>query len=514
MLPISASYPQSQTKYEWLLDNLADGIDSDNEYADAPIWQPSPENEPQRMAYELAKSGAVMQMGYGGQAGGGKTDLALGLAGTVFNDAIIFRREYPQLSKIIERGDTLFPSRFISGDKKSWRFNGHNIRLASVQHEKDWTKYQGQATPLIAFDEAAQFTEKQIRFISGWQRTVEENKHTLLLLCFNPPTTPEGEWIIQMFAPWIAPDYAGKRAKSGEIRWFVNIDGNEMEADNGDAVYHDGKPLYPISRTFIAASRHDNPYLELDYERVLSNLPEPLRTMLMDGDFTLSTQDNKWQVMPTNWILAAQERHRNGEKPVVKLRTVGVDVAHGGDDNTVISKLYQNWFDDLIVYSGGETPTGAIAAHLVIKAMEDIRAPIFVDGIGYGSSCADDLKEMPGVKATAVNVGVGSNATDKSGVYQFVNLRSQIFWQLREALDPDGNENIALPDDRMLRVELSAMRYTIVGGKIKVESKQDIIKRLGHSPDMADAIALAWYGTISGIQSGPIVIDGWSTYRG
>ena len=136
-----------------------------------------------------------------------------------------------------------------------------------------------------------------------------------------------------------------------------------------------------------------------------------------------------------------------------------------------------------------------------------------MDGIGYGASCADVLIGMPRIKAIAVNVGDGSSATDKSGVYRFSNLRSQIFWQLREALDPDSGEGVALPDNRDLRVQLSAIRYSIVGGKIKVEPKQDIIKRMGHSPDEADAIALAWYGTINTQQAtwGSIPSD---NYRG
>ena len=101
---------------------------------------------------------------------------------------------------------------------------------------------------------------------------------------------------------------------------------------------------------------------------------------------------------------------------------------------------------------------------------------------------------MPNVTVHAVNNGAASKATDRAGIYQFTNIRDEDFWKLREALDPQSGEDIALPDDRDLRVELSAMRYKIIGGKIKVEPKEDIIKRLGHSPDRADAVALGWHG--------------------
>lgn len=473
---------------------LIAGGDSDD--SQESIWQPSPENAPQCMAYELARSGAVHEIGYGGQAGGGKTDLALGLAGTVFKQSLILRREYPQLHDIEMRGDEIYPVDFVGGSKKRWQFDGREIGIASCQYEKDWKKYQGRSISLLMFDEAAEFLENQVQSISGWIRS-PLGEHTLLLLCFNPPTTPEGEWIVQKFAPWIAPDYAGTRAEAGEIRWFIRgKDEKEIEVESGEPVEINGRISYPISRTFISASRHDNPYLGEDYERRLDNLPEPLRTMVMDGDFTLSVQDDRWQVIPTNWILAAQERHRDGTKPAIGLRSVGVDVARGGKDKTAIAKLYETWFDDIIVYPGSETPDGTIAAHFVIQAMETMSAPIFVDALP--TSCSDVLDRMQGVNSTAVNFGSGSNATDESGVYHFANLRAQMFWQLREALNPKSGENIALPDDRDLRVELSSMRYKIVSGRIQIESKEDIIKRLGRSPDLADAVALAWHGTMIG----------------
>jgi hypothetical protein len=41
---------------------------------------------------------------------------------------------------------------------------------------------------------------------------------------------------------------------------------------------------------------------------------------------------------------------------------------------------------------------------------------------------------------------------------------------------------------------LRAPRYKRQGGKIFVESKKDIKKRIGRSTDYADAVIQAWYG--------------------
>jgi hypothetical protein len=489
MLQTGIHYPQSQTKFEQSLVDLANGLDPQDEYDDISIWQPDPNNNPQCLAYELAKSGKVMQIGYGGQAGGGKTDLAIGLAGTVFPEAKIFRRTFSAMSKMIERGDQVYPVSYVSGRKSRWQWPGHVVELAHMQHEKHWQTHQGQASALMAFDEAAQFTETMVRTVGGWLRTTDERQHTLLLLCFNPPTTPEGEWIVQFFAPWIDPEYPGQKAEHGEIRWFVNINGKDVEVENGDPLIDDGLTLYPVSRTFIAASRSDNPYLGEAYERALSAMPEPVRTMMMTGDFAVAAQDDPWQVIPTNWILLAQERWRNMQKPKGKLRAVGVDVAHGGADNTVISRLIENWFAPLLV---SDTPTAQIAAYNVVQSIGTQKPPIWVDAIGYGAGCFDMLREMPGMDVLGVNVGHASRGYDKAGVYQFANLRAELIWRFREALDPESGEDIALPDDRRLRVQLASMRYKIVGAKIKIEAKEDIKKRLGYSPDEADAVVLAW----------------------
>jgi hypothetical protein len=432
-----------------------------------------------------------MEIGYGGQAGGGKTDLALGLAGTVFERSLIMRREFPQLSDVIDRGDKIYPADFVEGRKKRWQFNDHIIGLASAQYPKDWKKYQGRSLGMLAFDEAAEFPESIIRNISGWIRS-PQGKNTLLLLLFNPPVDEEGEWIVQRFAPWIDPDYPGEPAEPGEIRWFVRIDDKEVEVENGDIFEHKGETKYPISRTFIPASRFDNPYLGDDYNRRLDALPEPLRSKVMHGDFTIRAKDDPWQVIPTLWILLAQERWRNTQKPDLKMRAMGVDVAHGGDDRTTIAKLHGNWFDDIIVYEGRETPDGKIAAQKIIPHIDNFDAHIFIDGIGYGADCATELKYAENIKSHVVNNARGSKARDKSGMYGFINQRAESYWALREALNPNSGEDICLPDNRGLRIELSAARYTITKGGYKIEPKKEIMKRLGYSPDIADAVVLAW----------------------
>lgn len=135
---------------------------------DTTIWQPDPDNAPQCLAYELAD--VVDELGYGGRAGGGKTDIALGLAGTKFTNSLILRREFPQLEGIIDRGNEIYPTHFVGGYKKRWEYGNSIITLGSIQHEKDWRKYQGRARQFIAFDEASELLESTVRKVTGWVR--------------------------------------------------------------------------------------------------------------------------------------------------------------------------------------------------------------------------------------------------------------------------------------------------------------------------------------------------------
>jgi len=72
-----------------------------------------------------------------------------------------------------------------------------------------------------------------------------------------------------------------------------------------------------------------------------------------------------------------------------------------------------------------------------------------------------------------------------------MNLRSEMWWHMREALDPVNNTGIALPPDPALLAELCAPRWSLSGKTIKVESREEIVKRVGRSPDRATAVVLA-----------------------
>lgn len=470
-----------------------------------PIWRPL--RGPQRMAYDSQAD----VIGFGGAAGGGKTDLAIGKALTQHQVVQIFRREGPELRGIIERMAGLLGNRTgLGGNPPVWRDPSGNCRLIeflSVPNPGDETKYQGRPKDLLVFDEASNFLESQVRFLMGWVRTTDPNQKCQVLMTFNPPTTVEGRWIVDFFAPWL-DDKHPNPAQPGELRYFGVIAGKDVEVDGPDPfVVIDGKPCYdfepldyqveqivvPKSRTFIPSRITDNPHLmAAGYIATLQALPEPLRSQMLYGDFKAGMSDDPWQVIPTAWVDAAMDRWRP-LNPKPPMDSLGVDVARGGADKTVIGRRHGFWFDELIRYPGSETPDGPSVAGQSIAAVRN-RAPIHIDVIGVGASPYDFLKQA-NQQVIGVNVSKATEDRDISGMLEFSNVRSMLWWRLREVLDPTNNTGVALPPDKALRRDLCTPKWRLQGRTIYVQSREEIVKELGRSPDDASAVILALVDT-------------------
>ena len=172
--------------------------------------------------------------------------------------------------------------------------------------------------------------------------------------------------------------------------------------------------------------------------------------------------------------------------------TLGVDVAQGGADDTVLAALYGTWFAPLVKLRGIDTANGPAVAALVVQHVRD-GAQINIDLTGgWGGSARDHLAAL-GMRLEPVIFSQGSGARTKDGLFTFANKRSELWWQFREALDPMSGEGIALPPDKRLAAQLAAPTWKLRGNSIVIESKEDLRKRLGTSTDDADAVILAWH---------------------
>lgn len=440
---------------------------------------------------------------YGGAAGGGKTDLVIGLAMTEHRRSLIMRRQYDDLSFITKRACEL------NGTRRGFRGSPHPtletddgrlIEFRAAQHEGNEQSRQGQPFDLLAFDEAAQFHESQIRFLFGWLRSADPDQRKRIVLASNPPLSDEGFWLIKMFRPWLDMDYP-EPAKPGELRWFLTDEnGEEIEVD-GPGPHQVGRHLVRAqSRTFIPSRLSDNVYLTKndDYETQLNNLQEPLRSALRDGNFMAARQDDAWQVIPSDWIRKAQSRWTENPPTGQPMTCVALDPAGGGKDAAAISARYGSWFAPVETIRGKETADGRfVGASLLMRRRNDCQVVIDVNG-GFG---AEETGVMRDNGAPVVGFRGSDASTGKSigSGLAFANMRAEVWWRFREALDPRNGEKIALPPDQELAADLATPRLSAramqVRGVIQVESKEEIRDRLGRSPDKGDAVTMCWaYG--------------------
>lgn len=447
----------------------------------------------QTLAYETLADETF----FGGAAGGGKSSLLCGLAVNEHRISHIFRRESTQVRGIIDELTKIIGTTDgLNQQSGVWRLSdGRVIEIAGIKDEKDKEKWQGRAADLKAFDEITHFTESMYRYVIGWNRSTTPGQRCRVICTGNPPTTEAGLWVIKYWGAWIDPTHPNP-ARPGELRWYTTIDGQDVECPDGKPVSIGGRMVTPRSRTFIPAKLEDNPDLmRTNYASVLEAMPEELRVRLRDGLFTASLRDQAWQAIPTQWIIAAQERWKpDGWKDFV-MTAIGFDPAGGGADAAELSRRHGPWFDHLVTVKGVETADGSAAAATIIKHRRDNCAVIVDVGGGYGGAVTLRLKDnsIPFIPFNGANK-TGQKTKDRQ--LGFANARAEAYWRLREALDPDqpGGSPICLPPDPELRSDLAAPTYEVSQRGILLESKEDLRERLGRSPGKGDAVAYALFG--------------------
>lgn len=451
-------------------------------------WTPNP--GPQTEAYNSAADVTL----YAGGAGSGKSQLSLGLATQEHTRSIIFRREASQTDGLIADAKLMLgDATNFNGQHLEFSWGkGKSLKLAGMKEIDDWRKHAGRERDLIVYDEAAEFLQEQVQSSFGWLRG-PPGQRCRIVLASNPPRSSDGFWVMSWFSPWFDEEHPNP-AQCGELRWAVMDGEKTIWVEGPDPVEIEDRTLIPHSRTFIRAMLKDNPYRDTpEYRAKLMMTPEPLRSQLLYGDFKVGQVDRAFQVIPTSWIRAAQERWKSTPPPGVPMCSMGIDVAQGGADETVMATRMDGWFAPLIAIAGEKTPLGTDIAGWIISKRQDSAKVVIDCGGGYGSVPYTTLKDN-GINVVAYKGSEKSLRHTVGNVLGFTNKRSESYWSLREALDPSqpGGSVIMLPPDNRLVSDLTAPEYKTTSGKIQVTPKEELTKKLGRSTDRGDAVVMAW----------------------
>jgi len=218
---------------------------------------------------------------------------------------------------------------------------------------------------------------------------------------------------------------------------------------------------------------------EADIEIARAAMPDAIFRQEMLCDFTAAAVDS---LIAVDTVQAASGKHIGIADYQFAAKVIGVDVARQGDDRTVIFKRQglASFTPTILRKSDSMAVAGVVAAQIAEWKPD----AVMVDGSGgYGAGVIDRLKQL-GHNPTEVQFG--GSADDA----RYSNKRTEMYARLAEWLLRGG----ALPADEALKIELCAhtVNHKNAAGKMALESKDEIKRRLGFSPDLADAIALTF----------------------
>lgn len=458
------------------------------------IWLPNP--GPQTEAYYCEAD----ELYFGGEVGGGKTDLLIGLALTAHKNSLLLRRINDDARGMADRtADILGHSDGLNRTLLEWRLKNRFLEFGGCQLETDKQRYKGRARDFLGLDEGADFLESQFEFIKIWNRSSDPNQRCRVVVASNPPSTAEGLWITKRWRAWLDPTYPNP-AKQGELRWYVrNDEDQEIEVDGPGPHLVRDEMIRATSRTFIRSRLEDNPdYAKSGYKDRIHLLPEALQKIYRGGDFSVANRDQPNQVIPTAWIQAAQKRWTPLPPPGIPMTSMGVDASGGGADPMIIARRHDWWFNELIEIPGKEMPPdrmGKFSCGTIVAYRKDEALIVLDMGGGYGGPTYEHLMENK-INVLQFKGGEGTAVRTKNREYGFYNVRSCALWKFREALDPDqdGGSPIALPRDQVLLADLTSATFEVGTRGIQAEPKEDLIKRLGRSTDRGDGVVMAWHG--------------------
>jgi hypothetical protein len=182
-------------------------------------------------------------------------------------------------------------------------------------------------------------------------------------------------------------------------------------------------------------------------------------------------------------VQAAMNRHYREADYQAAARVIGVDVAREGDDASVIRR--RQGVVALPLRTGDilRNANGIDGAGRVSTLWKEWEADAcFVDNTGgFGGSWIDQLQAIG-------RSPIGIHFAGKANSPRFANRRAEMWWLMAEWVKKGG----ALPNEPELVAELTTPTYSFKGDAILIEPKEEIKKRLGRSPDRADALALTF----------------------
>ena len=203
-------------------------------------------------------------------------------------------------------------------------------------------------------------------------------------------------------------------------------------------------------------------------------------------------------LIPYEWIEIANERWKRYQEEgfeTNKKCRLGVDVAGMGRDSSVLCPRYGSYIPKFDVHqSAGKADhmhvVGMASSYLKQKGSKE-----FIDTIGEGAGVYSRQLELDHKNVYSCKYSEGADGLhDITGEYDFANMRAYCYWAFRDWLNPKNNFLPAIPPCEKLMEEATETHWKFQSnGKIIIEPKEEIKKRIKRSPDYMDSVANTFY---------------------
>lgn len=385
----------------------------------------------------------------------------------------------PEIRRLMRNAKCL-PGRIVSGDIRTnyeeWFLTGFK---ADDNNAEAWSGFHAVNTMFVV-TEASGISETTFNAIEG---NLQGNSR--LLIVFNANVTT---------------GYAAKAMKSDR---FIKFRLSSLTAENvvskkiiipGQVDYDWVKDKVQSWCTVISESEFNKDDGDFEWEDKFYR-PNDLFRVKVLGMFPKVAED---VLIPYEWIEAANKNWQiyQEEQPVNnKQEVLGVDIAGMGRDESVICHRFDNYVERFESHQSAGKADHMHVAGMLIKPLSNKRTMAFIDTIGEGAGVYSRLQELGYENAVSCKNSEGADGlNDVTGVYEFVNMRAYLYWAVRDWLDPKNKNNPCLPLNDKLMEEATEIKWSFQSnGKILIEKKEDIKKRLKRSTDYFDTLANTFY---------------------
>ena len=280
---------------------------------------------------------------------------------------------------------------------------------------------------------------------------------------------------------------SGEQIFSSAYRWAKLLQGGNPTSLEG-ALYHAAVHARHLWHVIIVTGDPDDPHRS---RRVnIDNAREQIRQFGRENPWVQATILGQFPPSSINALLGVEEveramqRHLREDQYNWAQKRLGCDVARYGDDRTVIfPRQGLAAFTPQIMRHARNSAVSVDIANRVMAARARWGSELeFFDATGGWAAGAVDVMRANG--CGPINVQFAAPALDP----RYANRRAEIWYAMAQWVQDGG----ALPPLPEMVAELTTPTYVFHKGKFLLEDKDQVKKRIGRSPDLADALALTF----------------------